>query len=77
MSVYGYRFVKSNYSDVNSTIDSSLFQLQSSITGLSNEISSFYNGASKILSGEAFEVLLNKLNLCNEACNFLANAIDV
>ena len=41
MSVYGYRFVKSNYSDANSTIDSSLSQLKSSITGLSNDISSF------------------------------------
>jgi len=41
ISVYGYRFVKSNYSDENSTIDSSLSQLKSSFTGLSNEISSF------------------------------------
>lgn len=73
----GRYYKKSDYADASSSINNSLPELVNNLTSLSSMVSNFYSIAKSKLSGEAYDIVLARLDLYSKAFKYLGNSIDI
>lgn len=70
-------FLKSDYVNANSLTDSALCEIKSELKNISSKISNYSASANNVLKGEAYSIILGRLNVYASAYEFLSEAIDV
>lgn len=68
---------KIDYCNATNAIKNSLSPLKDSLSNLSSKISSYHAIASNELSGEAYDIILKRLNLYSNAVANLSKSIDI
>lgn len=77
MAMYNMYFLKSDYNVANTSADRSLSELKANLNNVASKLSYYAMGASRVLEGQAYTIILNRLKTYGKAYNFLSEAIDV
>lgn len=75
--MYDLYFEKSDYENASEVVNASLGELSSSLKSMASRISSYCSMARNVLTGEAYDTILNSLSVHSQVYSKIAATIDV